>query len=232
MQPDTNERKLGNLKILAVQTDEWTLKGLVQLLDPFGAQLLMASGPEEAALLYSADKAPDVVLLSGLHDKKRMEGHAQAIRARFPQAQVFVMAGQAPDERSVQIALRAGVSGLILKDMTGEQLIAAFHQALAGLTVLPLRVAYSLISPGTTPHVSMRRNGPLPENLSPKEWQILEQLVLGLTNKEIAQEFDIAEGTVKVHLRSILQKTKKRNRTEAALWALNVMQQPAERHPL
>lgn len=231
MTADMDEQEYRNLQILAVQTDDWTFKGLVQLLEPFGARLFAVSGPQEAESIFPPDCGPDVILMPVAREKAKMMEDIQLLRAQFPLARLFVMAPQVQDEWSVQAVLRAGASGLIRKDMTGEQLLAASHQALAGLTVLPLQAAYPLVSPVTAPPAPIHRNGPLPENLSPKEWQILERLMLGLTNKEIAHEFDIAEGTVKVHLRSILQKTKKRNRTEAALWALKVMQQPAGRHP-
>lgn len=224
----TIEQECRNLQILAVQADDWTFKGLVQLLDPFGVRLFSASAPQEAEFFFPPDRAPDVILISARREKTIMMKDIQFLRAQFASAPLFVMAPQAPDEWIIQAILRAGVSGILFKDMTGEQLLAAFHQAFAGLIVLPLPAAYPLVSPGAASRAVIRLNGPLPENLSPKEWQILERLVLGLTNKEIAQEFDIAEGTVKVHLRSILQKTKKRNRTEAALWALNVMQSSAE----
>lgn len=227
---DTIKQECRNLQILAVQADDWTFKGLVQLLDPFGAGLFSVTAPHEAESFFPPDCAPDVILISARREKTKMVEDIQFLRAQFPFAPLFVMAPQASDEWIIQAILRAGASGILLKDMTGEQLLAAFRQAFAGLTVLPLPVAYPLVSSGAASRAVIRRDAPLPENLSPKEWQILERLILGLTNKEIAQEFGIAEGTVKVHLRSILQKTKKRNRTEAALWALNVMQSSAEKH--
>lgn len=219
----------GNLKgtaltVLLVRADRWTRGGLAQLLAGTRVTLHGAADEEEAITRYAPDGAPDVIFLSGVSAVAEVRDGISRLLGRFPSSKLFLLAEQTLPDQVMQAALGAGAAGVILKDLTSDELLAALHQALAGLTVLPLAAAWPLMSSEHRARCVPDGRTP-PGKLSPKEWQILERLVLGMTNKEIAQEFGIAEGTVKVHLRAILQKTKKRNRTEAALWALRLMQQ-------
>jgi DNA-binding NarL/FixJ family response regulator len=83
------------------------------------------------------------------------------------------------------------------------------------------------------PTVLVSKTGKLP-SISDRERQILSCLVSGLSNKTIGRNLDIAEGTVKVHGKSVLRKIKARNRTQAAVWALNnrINDRERESYPL
>jgi len=117
-------------------------------------------------------------------------------------------------------ALDGGVSGYLLKDMSPDALKQSLQLALVGETVFPTDLACLLINN----RFIVSRNGASGDGraggLSPRETEILSCLVNGLSNKEIANQLDITEGTVKVHLKGILKKIRVHNRTQAAIWAV------------
>jgi two-component system, NarL family, nitrate/nitrite response regulator NarL len=120
---------------------------------------------------------------------------------------------------SLANALDAGTSGYLLKDMSTDALTQSLRLVLMGETVFPTDLAYLLVNNRfmvSRTGVAENGNG----GLSGRETEILSCLVNGLANKEIANRLDIAEGTVKVHLKGILKKIGVHNRTQAAIWAV------------
>ena len=120
---------------------------------------------------------------------------------------------------SLANALDAGASGYLFKDMSTDALTQSLRLVLMGEAVFPTDLAYLLINN----RFIVSRNG-APVNgsggLSGRETEILSCLVNGASNKEIANQLDITEGTVKVHLKGILKKIRVHNRTQAAIWAI------------
>ncbi len=117
----------------------------------------------------------------------------------------------------------AGASGFLLKSISRDALAESLRLVSAGEKVFPSRLA-SLLA-GLTSRIGGDPNGGQPSlmsvNLSDREIAILRCLMNGQSNKVIATNLDIAESTVKVHLKSILRKTGARNRTQAAIWAID-----------
>ncbi|EKT60339.1 two-component system response regulator NarL [Providencia sneebia] len=112
-------------------------------------------------------------------------------------------------------ALKRGADGYLLKDMEPEELIDALKKAASGKMV---------VSPALTSVLaeSLRDNKPKTENamlsLTPRETNILDLISQGLSNKMIARKLDIAESTVKVHVKHLLKKLNLKSRVEAAVW--------------
>ena len=120
---------------------------------------------------------------------------------------------------SLANALDAGASGYLLKDMSTEALTQSLRLVLMGETVLPTDLAHLLINNRfIVSHNGTPVNGS--GGLSGRETEILACLVNGASNKAIANQLDITEGTVKVHLKGILKKIRVQNRTQAAIWAI------------
>lgn len=116
-------------------------------------------------------------------------------------------------------ALSIGVDGYLLKNMSSDALMQSLSLVLAGEKVFPTELAHHLISNRFVPPPS----GSLPEgirDMSARETEILSLLVNGHSNKAIANQLNITEGTVKVHIKVILKKINASNRTQAAIWAL------------
>jgi two-component system NarL family response regulator len=132
---------------------------------------------------------------------------AAAIRRDDPQARLIALTTYGGDE-DIRRALAAGVHAYLTKDVLHDELLKAIHAVHAGQTYLPAGVAAALAAQMPRP------------DLSAREVQVLELIVQGLANKQIAYSLGIAEHTVKNHVKSILSKLSVQDRTQAATAAI------------
>lgn len=117
-------------------------------------------------------------------------------------------------EEDVQVAMREGADGYLLKDMEPEDLIAQMRCALQGEVVISPRMAAMLQkSVIQTPALDG-------QELTPRESEVLRMMVTGKSNKSIASQLGIADATVKVHVKNLLAKLNLRSRVEAVVWAM------------
>ena len=130
-----------------------------------------------------------------------------AIRREFPEARFIVLTTYDGDE-DIYRALQAGARGYLLKDMLREGLIEAIRAVHSGQRRIPAEVANRLADRKTRTELTSR------------EMEVLELIVKGRSNKRIAAELGIAEGTVKIHINNILSKLGVEDRTQAATSAL------------
>jgi two-component system nitrate/nitrite response regulator NarL len=183
----------------------------------------------------------------GLDNPREYEA-IDAIRRQFPAVKIVILTDKAASPRS-EAALRNGVVGFLSKEISSEALRHSLELVLMGEPLVPIVVvqrAHSAPLPCMTAqivdmHSAVPRDPPtrieeasqaalpapavepeieVPVGLSGRENQILKCLVDGLSNKLIARELNMAEATVKVHLRALLRKLKAQNRTQAAIWAM------------
>jgi two-component system NarL family response regulator len=165
-----------------------------------------ASNGHQALELFRQHR-PDVTLLD-----MRMPGMggveaATAIRAEFPTAKMIALTTYGGDE-DIRRALTAGVLAYLTKDVLHDELLKAIRAVNEGHTYLPAAVAASLAAQLPRP------------DLSAREVQVLELIVRGLANKQIAYTLNIAEHTVKNHVKNILSKLGVQDRTQAATAAI------------
>ncbi len=118
-----------------------------------------------------------------------------------------------PDEAAAAGALNAGARGLLFRDVDGESLIAVVGAVSRGLLVVDPSLATA------RPLLRERASTPLAEELTPREFEVLQLLAEGLSNKTIADRLNISEHTVKFHVNAILGKLDARSRTEAVAHA-------------
>ncbi len=121
-------------------------------------------------------------------------------------------------EQNVLQALKSGADGYLLKDMEPEDILGKIEQAADGHTVLSEQLTSLLAK-------SIREEASAPSsvreaNLTERETEILRLVVEGKSNKLIAGDLNISDGTVKVHMKHILKKLKLKTRVEAAVWAI------------
>jgi two-component system NarL family response regulator len=131
----------------------------------------------------------------------------RAIRREFPQSRFIVLTTYDGDE-DIYRALEAGAQAYLLKDMLCDEILAAIRAVHAGQRRIPAEVGTRLAE---------RMSG---LELSGREQQVLELVVKGQSNKEIAARLDITEATVKGHVTNILSKLGVTDRTQAAITAL------------
>jgi two-component system NarL family response regulator len=165
-----------------------------------------ASNGHQALELFRQHR-PDVTLLD-----LRMPGMggveaATAIRAEFPTAKMIALTTYGGDE-DIRRALTAGVLAYLTKDVLHDELLKAIRAVNEGRTYLPAAVAAALAAQLPRP------------DLSAREVQVLELIVRGLANKQIAYTLNIAEHTVKNHVKNILSKLGVQDRTQAATAAI------------
>jgi DNA-binding NarL/FixJ family response regulator len=153
------------------------------------------------------DWKPDVVVqdlllpggLNGIETTRRILARASCTRVIALTASV--------DEARMMGALRAGAAGYVRKDAEPETLLAAVRAVSRGKTFID-------------PSVSRRRTATAGDDLTARETDVLRQLALGRSNREIAAELDIGDETVKTHVANLLSKLGVENRAQAAVQAL------------
>jgi two-component system nitrate/nitrite response regulator NarL len=151
------------------------------------------------------------------------------LRDRHPDGRIAIVADRYRPNGLV-LAFRSGATGYFGGDMTCDAFIKSIELIMMGETVLPPTfLSYALDPKPERPDDAPRRDlnkqtivvpGDTPQ-LSPRETSILRCLIEGDSNKKIARRIDIAEATVKVHIKAILRKVGVQNRTQAAIWGMN-----------
>ena len=161
----------------------------------------------EEALEVFTKLRPDVVVMDFELPKLDGPEAVAAIRRTDPLARILMLTVSEVEE-SVWRSVKAGASGYVLKSAPREDIIAAVRVVGSGGEFLPPAIAAILRA---------RRGRP---QLSPRENDVLRCLVGGLANKEIADFLSLAEPTVKMHLVSLFEKLGARDRTQAAMLAV------------
>ena len=150
------------------------------------------------------------------------------LKAQHPEAKVIAIAEQF-DLHFVQSGRQAGVDGFCMMTSGREVLVKSLELVMLGEVLLPSSVlraafAFQAARPQHEPEdtdaaAETEFSNPRAESLSAREAQILRCLMAGEPNKVIARQLDVAEATVKVHIKAILRKVRVANRTQAAMWA-------------
>lgn len=202
-------------KILLVDDHPMMRKGVAQLLEfESDLRVIGEAGSGEEALQLATRLDPDMILLD--LNMKGMDGleTLRALREAGVDARIVVFT-VSNDRNDLISALRAGADGYLLKDMEPEQLLEHIRQAATGQLTLSPQLTSVLAQ---TLRISERHSPS--EELTGRERQILRQIAHGYSNKMIARKLNITEGTVKVHVKHILNKLGMRSRVEAAVWAV------------
>ncbi|HLF88431.1 MAG TPA: response regulator transcription factor [Anaerolineales bacterium] len=213
------------------------LRTLLELEDDFDVVGEAENG--QVALEAYENLKPDVVLMDIRMPVMDGVEAIRHLRARWTEAKVIILT-TFDDDSYVFEGLRIGALGYLLKDVSGDELADAIRTVAGGGALIDPSVTRKVVAEfarltnpgrGTVPppggggsassNVQSPRTGtsPLIEPLSDREVEILQLLAEGLTNREIAQQLFLAEGTVKNYVSSILGKIDARDRTQAALRA-------------
>jgi two-component system NarL family response regulator len=196
------------LRIMLVDDHYLVRMGLASIiaLEPDMTVCAEASTGEQAQALFRSER-PDVTLMDLRLPGMSGTDTTQAIRSEYPEARIVMISTYVCDEE-IYGALQAGAMAYLVKSVQREELMRAIRKAAAGQRHIPPEVAARLAD---------RVSG---SQLSTREIEVLRFLVSGRRNREIASALDIAEGTVKLHVSSILSKLGATDRTEAVTRAL------------
>lgn len=183
---------------------------------------------EAVAGIRAGDFEPNLLLCDPSVDNTHDFAVIKEITRDFPELKVVVLTNRVTSSW-LFMALEAGAHGLLPKDISADALQFSIELALLGEMIFPTQHAlleakhYTMVTPPPSQEPSALDHAPL----SPRERQILHCLVSGQPNKTIARNLDMAEATVKVHLKALLRKINVRNRTQAAIWGMNHVGQKA-----
>jgi two-component system NarL family response regulator len=192
------------IRVLVVDDHPVVRRGLHSMLDgESGINIVGMACSGEEGLLLAEKLNPDVVLLDlRMPDMGGVEVIA-ALRAVRPESKILVLTNYQLDE-DVFNALEAGALGYLLKSASQEEVIDAIHAVGQGKRRIPPALAMRLAE----------RVGR--SSLTTREQEVLELVVQGLTNKDIARKLYISDITARNHVISLLSKLNARDRTEAA----------------
>jgi two-component system, NarL family, nitrate/nitrite response regulator NarL len=177
-----------------------------------------------------------LLVLNVSNDQDATIAQVKAFRAQYPRSRVALLADDARlSDENMATAFRCGADAYFLKPSC-DTFLKSLELVMLGETILPpkilsfflcqreegpvaeveatLKVVNAPVADGKTPISRVPR-------LSAREQCILRHLIEGASNKAIARKNDIAEATVKVHVKAILRKIRVSNRTQAAIWGMN-----------
>ena len=188
------------------------LRVFFDLLDDIEVVGEAADGSEGVAMARRLQ--PDVVLMDLLMPNMDGVTAIGRIKAESPEIEVVAMTSFIEEEK-VTAALEAGATGYLLKDASADEVAAAIRAAVAGEMHLDPQVTRLL--------AQRMRAKPAPDPVEPlteRERDVLRLVARGMSNKEIAYELGIAEGTARTYVSNILGKLELTSRTQAALYAV------------
>jgi DNA-binding NarL/FixJ family response regulator len=186
---------------------------LLGLLD--GIELVGTAADGEEAVRMATERDPDVVLMD--LRMPRLDG-AEAIRrlAERGERPYAIALTTYADDASVLGALRAGARGYLTKDAGADEIRAAIEAVASGAAALDPAVQHHVVAAVATGEAP----GPeLPDDLTPREAEVLALIAAGLTNTEIAERLVVSPATVKSHVNHIFAKIGARDRAQAVTYA-------------
>jgi DNA-binding NarL/FixJ family response regulator len=220
----TMSEKSPNVKILVVDDHQLSRVGLRYLLDNANDMTVVGEAVDGNEAVSAVDRLmPDVVLMDvGLPGIDGIQA-SKSIRQKHPGVRIIILTSH-DNEEDVFAALAAGASGYCLKDIDQERLFTAIRSVSAGDFWLDTAIASKVVSAISNSRLSWNTNaqgqGSLIEPLSNRELEVLNLLVEGLSNLQIANRLNIGVETVKTHIKHILEKLAVSDRTQAAIKAL------------
>jgi two-component system nitrate/nitrite response regulator NarL len=232
-----------NVSIIVIVNNSLLRDGLSHILSGEGYKVVASASVLDADILsrLKPDESSLLVLL-GSADRKDTAEQLKLYREQQQNGcSVIIAERDEPDD--IITALQAGANACLTKDKTSDAFLKTIELVMLGDTVVPHALLPHLLKREEDWATGMAPDNPSPmpgldaasslhppvdakspdaiRQLSAQERRILSCLIIGDPNKTIARKADIAEATVKVHVKAILRKLRLKNRTQAAVWGLN-----------
>lgn len=201
------------IRIVIADDHKMVRKGLIVLLEEYDdIEIVAEVGDGEHAYHVCHESCPDVILMDILMPRINGIDATKNIREICPHTQIIALTSSVDDEH-IQQALQAGAISYILKDVSASELANAIRRASQGEATLSPAANQALVYANTRPPT-------IGHDLTGREYDVLELMIEGLSNREIGQRLTISSSTVKNHVSSILSKMKTSSRTEAVALAV------------
>ena len=207
------------MRILLIDDHALFRIGLRELLERRGIEVVDAIGDCEFGIQQVIELQPDVVLLDMRMPQMSGIEVLRQLRER-QQSMSISMLTTSRDEKDVIESLQSGAQGYLLKDMEPDDLIMALNDIMQGKTVVAPELTGVLAKDLQGEIADRDEKHDIFSELTPRESEILCHLAEGQSNKVIANHLGISDGTVKLHVKSILRKLSVHSRVEAAVIAV------------
>jgi len=208
------------MKVLLIDDHALFRIGLRELLERRGIEVVAAEGGCQEGIEAVLRERPDVVLLDMRMPEMSGLEVLKILRAQQHHAPIVILT-TSRDQQDLITSLQNGAQGYLLKDMEPDDLITALEEIVAGSTIVAQELTSILAravqgenAPPTAVHEDIFAE------LTPREREILCLLAEGQSNKVIARNLGISDGTVKLHVKAILRKLDVHSRVEAAVMAV------------
>jgi DNA-binding NarL/FixJ family response regulator len=205
------------IRIMVIEDNRVLCNGITAMLNGQPDMHVAATiGSGNNVLLKASRIEPHVILMDmGLKNFKESPV-VESIRKKMPEAKVIGM-GFVPSQSDIVEFVEAGASGFILKDATVKEFLGTIRSVAQGVKVLPPSLTDSLFS-HVIEFALKKGNGKLPNavRMTKREREIIVLIADGLSNKEIAQQLNIATHTVKSHVHNIMEKLALHTRLQIA----------------
>ena len=205
------------IRVAVVDDQRLFVDGLVRILNAqLGMEVVGKAHDGEKAVKLCLEHEPDVVLMD--ISMPEMDGVAatRKLRDLLPSTSIVILTVHS-DDSNVFRGIKAGALGYLLKDCTPEDLTHAIRTVHSGHTIMAPDIAQKMLA---TFEDDQHGNPMLAPRLTERELEVIKSLALGKSNKEIAQELDIAEKTVRNHASNIYRKLHIFDRTQAVIYAI------------
>jgi len=205
--------------------------GLQGLLENRSIEVVSSLGDGKEGIRLAEELNPDIILLDMRMPDPDGLTVLRKLRERKLEMPVVILT-TSTDENDLVESLRNGANGYLLKDMEPDALVQSLHEVQSGKTVVAPELAVLLakaVQGGETEARSEQADNPFSE-LTPRETEILTFLANGQSNKAIARDLGISDGTVKLHVKAILRKLGVHSRVEAAVIAVEKGLRESRKH--
>jgi DNA-binding NarL/FixJ family response regulator len=216
------------IRVLLVDDQAIVRQGLATILGyTEGIQVVGEASDGQEALALAVRLKPDVVLMDLKMPRLGGIPATRAICTELPETQVIILTTYDADDLVFE-GIRAGATGYLLKDATGETLVEAIRGVMQGESQLDPGVARKVLGefqrlttePRALPIRRPAGEGAPFEPLTPREEEVLHLLVEGLSNRQIGARLHLTEGTIKNYVSAIIAKLQANDRTHAVVTAL------------
>ncbi|MCI0526214.1 MAG: response regulator transcription factor [Nitrospira sp.] len=208
------------LRILLVDDHILFRKGIVSLLTARkDITVVGEAGDGLEAVTLAHQTIPDVILMDVNMPKQDGIETVKVIKREMPHIQIVMLTVSDADNDLFE-AIKSGAKGYLLKNLEPQELYAMLDKLRQGEAPISGIMAAKILKEFRQPDQTHDRQTEAIDALTAREVEVLEQVVTGATNKEIADILHITENTVKIHLRNILEKLHVQNRIQAAVYAV------------
>lgn len=210
------------IKVL-IADDQELIRSSIQIIleanPKFKVTATVADGEEVLDAIKK--ERPDVILMDVRMPKMDGTVCTKYVKSKYPEIKVIILTTF--DDDFIFSALKYGASGYLLKGVSNDQLYQAIETVYQGGAMINPNIAekvFKLFSKMAQSNYAIQVDQTESKHFSKNEWRVIQQVGLGLSNKEISAKLYLSEGTVRNYISSILSQLDLRGRTQLAIWAV------------